>query len=243
MNEVVVMIPTYNEAENVRGIVRAVLAAAPVDVMVIDDASPDGTGEIADELAKESPRVSVLHRSGKQGLGRAYLAGMRVALERGYRKICEMDADFSHPPSVLPAMLEAARHADLVLGSRNIPGGGTENWPLYRKLISKGGSLYARIILGVPVRDLTGGFKVFDRKVLETIDLETIGSNGYAFQIEMTYRALERGFSVKEVPFVFVERESGVSKMSKRIVLEAVVICPKLRLGVSTVAQARGGHT
>jgi dolichol-phosphate mannosyltransferase len=233
VNDTVVMIPTFNEADNIERIVRAVLSAAPVDVMVIDDGSPDGTGQIADALAKESPRVTVLHRTEKLGLGRAYLAGMRVALDRGYQKICEMDADFSHPPAVLSSLLAAAKDADIVLGSRNIKGGGTENWPFYRKLISKGGSLYARLILGVSVRDLTGGFKVFDRKVLEAIDLERIGSNGYAFQIEMTYRALQKGFSVREVPFVFVERASGVSKMSKRIVLEAVVICPKLRLNGS----------
>jgi dolichol-phosphate mannosyltransferase len=231
VHDTVVLIPTYNEADNVQRIVRAVLAAAPVDVMVLDDSSPDGTGALADAIARETPRVTVLHRRVKEGLGRAYLDGMRRALAAGYTRVCEMDADFSHPPAVLARLLEAAEGADVVLGSRNVPGGGTKNWPLRRRLISRGGSFYARSILGVRVRDLTGGFKVFHRRVLEAIDLESVRSNGYAFQIEMTYRAIQRGFSVREVPFVFVERESGVSKMSRRIFLEAVVMCPKLRLG------------
>ncbi|MCC6807881.1 MAG: polyprenol monophosphomannose synthase [Deltaproteobacteria bacterium] len=226
-----VLIPTYNEADNVQPIVRAVLAAAPVDVMVLDDNSPDGTGVLAEALATNDPRVRVLHRPKKEGLGRAYLEGMAQALAAGYTRICEMDADFSHPPSVLPKLLAASERVDLVLGSRNVPGGGTKNWPLHRRLISRGGSLYARTILGVPVRDLTGGFKVFHRRVLEAIDLPSVRSNGYAFQIEMTYRTVRRGFSIEEVPFVFVERESGVSKMSRGIVLEAVLMCPKLRLG------------
>jgi dolichol-phosphate mannosyltransferase len=230
VNETVVLIPTYNEADNVEAIVRAVLAVAPVDVMVLDDGSPDGTGRIADRLAAEDARVTVLHRTKKEGLGRAYLAGMQVALDRGYARICEMDADFSHPPAVLPLLLAASEHADVAIGSRNIPGGGTKNWPLYRQLISRGGSFYARSVLGVSTHDLTGGFKVFHRRVLEAIDLPSVRSNGYAFQIEMTYRTLLKGFSVREVPFVFVERASGVSKMSRRIFLEAVWMCPRLRL-------------
>lgn len=230
MNDTVVLIPTYNEADNIEGIVRSVLAVAPVDVMVLDDGSPDGTGHIADRLAAENPRVTVLHRPQKEGLGRAYLAGMQLALDRGYQRICEMDADFSHPPEVLPVLLAAAEHADVALGSRNIPGGGTKNWPMHRRLISRGGSFYARRILGVSTRDLTGGFKVFNRRVLEAIDLPSVRSNRYAFQIEMTYRTLRKGFTVREVPFVFVERASGVSKMSRRIVLEAVVMCPWLRV-------------
>jgi dolichol-phosphate mannosyltransferase len=217
-SDTVVLIPTYDEADNVQRIVRAVLACAPVDVMVLDDDSPDGTGALAEAVAKETPRVTVMHRREKQGLGRAYIDGMQEALARGYERICEMDADFSHPPPVLPALLAAADEADLVLGSRNVEGGGTKNWPLMRQLISRGGSLYARTLLGVDVRDLTGGFKVFNRRVLEAIELETVTSNGYAFQIEVTYRAIRKGFSVREVPFVFVERESGVSKMSRRIV-------------------------
>ncbi len=229
VNDTVVLLPTYNERENIERIVPAILAAAPVDVMVLDDNSPDGTGAIADALAARDPRVTVVHRQEKRGLGRAYLDGMQRALARGYRLICEMDADFSHPPETLPRLIAAAGEADLALGSRNIPGGGTKNWPLARQMISRGGSLYARLILGVSVADMTGGFKVFRREVLEALDLASIESNGYAFQIEMTYRAIQRGFRVKEVPFVFVERESGASKMSRRIVLEAVVMCPRLR--------------
>lgn len=229
MSRAVVLLPTYNEHDNIDRIIPAILAAAPVDIWVLDDNSPDGTGRMADAWAAREPRVRVAHREKKEGLGRAYLDGMRRAIEAGYDLILEMDADFSHPPEVLPRLLEAASTADLVLGSRNIKGGGTKNWPLSRQLISKGGSFYARTILGVGVRDLTGGFKCFHRRVLEGIDLSSIVSNGYGFQIEMTYRAIQRGFVVKEVPFVFVERESGVSKMSRKIVLEAVLVCPKLR--------------
>jgi dolichol-phosphate mannosyltransferase len=232
VSNTVVLLPTYNERDNIERIVPAILAAAPVDVMVLDDNSPDGTGALAQAIADKNPRVSVVHRSEKRGLGRAYLDGMARALGKGYARIVEMDADFSHPPHVLAELLAASAHADLVLGSRNIPGGGTKNWPLHRRLISRGGSLYARTILGVPVRDMTGGFKVFHRRVLEAIDLPSIASNGYAFQIEMTYRAVKRGFKIVEVPFVFVERESGVSKMSRGVFLEAVVMCPRLRFGM-----------
>lgn len=228
----VVLLPTYNERENLPHIVPAILKAAPVDVLVLDDNSPDGTGTIADALAAADPRVGVMHRPLKEGLGRAYIAGMREALARGYELILEMDADFSHPPEMLPHLLEAAQTADLVLGSRNIPGGGTRGWPLYRKLISRGGSLYARSVLGVSVQDLTGGFKCYRRDVLQGIDLSTLQSNGYGFQIETTYRAIRAGFRVVEVPFMFVERASGVSKMSRAIVLEAVAMCPRLRLGL-----------
>ena len=231
MNTSVVLLPTYNERDNIERIIPAILAAAPVDIMVIDDNSPDGTGKLAQAIADREPRVSVVHRSEKRGLGRAYLDGMQRALDAGYERIVEMDADFSHPPPVLAELLAASLDADLVLGSRNIPGGGTQNWPLHRRLLSRGGSIYARTILGVPVRDMTGGFKVFHRRVLEAIDLPSIASNGYAFQIEMTYRALQKGFTVKEVPFVFVERESGVSKMSRGVFVEAVFMCPRLRLG------------
>ena len=218
-----VCVPTYDEKENVVAIVEAVLAAAPeVDVLVIDDNSPDGTGRLADEIAAREPRVHVLHRAGKEGLGRAYLAGFAWALARGYGLVLEMDADFSHDPRYLPAMLEAAREADLVLGSRYVPGGGTVNWGVARKLISRGGSLYARTILGIPIRDLTGGFKCFRREVLEAIDLPTVECTGYAFQIELTYRTLRKGFRVREIPIVFVDRRVGHSKMSRRIVLEAL---------------------
>ncbi len=219
----VVCLPTYNEAENVGPVTDAILAATPeVDVLVIDDNSPDGTGRLADAIAAREPRVKVLHRAGKEGLGKAYLAGFAWALARGYERILEMDADFSHDPVYLPGMLAASREADLVLGSRNVPGGGTVNWGILRKVISRGGSLYARTILGLPVRDLTGGFKCFRREVLEAIDLASVECTGYAFQIELTYRAVRKGFRVKEFPIVFVDRRVGKSKMSKRIVLEAL---------------------
>jgi dolichol-phosphate mannosyltransferase len=219
-----VCLPTYDERENLEPILAAILAATPdVDVLVIDDNSPDGTGRLADEIAAREPRVQVLHRAGKQGLGKAYLAGFDWALSRGYAYVLEMDADFSHDPRYLPALLGRARtDADLVLGSRYVRGGGTVNWGLGRKLISRGGSLYARTILGVRVRDLTGGFKCFRREVLEAIDLSTVECTGYAFQIELTYRALRRGFRIVEVPIVFADRRVGQSKMSRRIVLEAV---------------------
>jgi dolichol-phosphate mannosyltransferase len=219
----VICLPTYDERENLGPILEAIHAAVPaVDVLVVDDASPDGTGELADALAARDPRVFVLHRAAKQGLGRAYLAAFAWALERGYDLVLEMDADFSHDPRHLPALLEAARGADLVLGSRWVPGGRTVRWGLGRKLVSRGGSLYARRILGVPVRDLTGGFKCFRREVLLAIDLPSVASTGYAFQIELTFRALRRGFRVTEVPIVFAERRAGRSKMSRRIVLEAM---------------------
>jgi len=218
-----VCLPTYDEKDNVVPITEAILAATPlVDVLIIDDNSPDGTGRLADAIAARQPRVKVLHRAGKEGLGRAYLAGFEWALRGGYELILEMDADFSHDPKYLPAMIDAAGGADLVLGSRNVPGGGTVNWGAGRKVISRGGSLYARTILGIPVRDLTGGFKCFHRKVLESIDLPTVECSGYAFQIELTFRALRRGFRVVEIPIVFVDRRVGQSKMSKRIVLEAL---------------------
>jgi dolichol-phosphate mannosyltransferase len=219
----VVCLPTYNERDNLEPITRAILAATPeVDVLVIDDSSPDGTGELADRLAAAEPRVQVLHRAGKEGLGKAYLAGFAWALARGYELVLEMDADFSHNPRYLPRMLELAREADLVLGSRNVEGGGTVNWGIGRKVLSRGGSLYARTILGVRVRDLTGGFKCFRREVLEAIDLASVECSGYAFQIELTYRALRKGFRVVETPIIFEDRRVGQSKMSRRIVLEAI---------------------
>jgi dolichol-phosphate mannosyltransferase len=218
-----VCLPTYDERENLEPITRAILQATPeVEVLVIDDNSPDGTGELADRLAAGEPRLHVLHRPGKAGLGKAYLAGFAWALERGYELVLEMDADFSHNPSYLPRMLELAGGADLVLGSRNVAGGGTLNWGIGRKLLSRGGSFYARTILGVGVRDLTGGFKCFRRQVLEAIDLPTVECSGYAFQIELTYRALRKGFRVVETPIVFEDRRVGQSKMSRRIVLEAI---------------------
>jgi len=231
MNPALVCIPTYNEQENVESIVRAVLEADPrTDVLVVDDASPDGTGALADALARESSRVHVLHRPGKAGLGRAYLAAFHWGLERGYQFLLEMDADWSHHPRYLPLLLDrATSQADLVLGSRWVRGGGTLNWGTGRQLISKGGSLYARLVLGLPIRDLTGGFKCFRAEVLRAIDLDSVHSTGYAFQIELTYRAIRRGFRVVEVPIVFEDRRVGQSKMSRAIVLEALLMVWKIR--------------
>jgi dolichol-phosphate mannosyltransferase len=234
MKPALVCIPTYNERDNIEPITRAVLAADPrVDVLVVDDNSPDGTGQLADAIAAREPRVRVLHREKKQGLGRAYLHAFRWALAEGYTFVLEMDADFSHDPRYLPRMLDAAeRGADLVLGSRYVPGGGTVNWGVGRRAISRGGSLYARSILGVRVRDLTGGFKCFHRRVLEALDLDDVQSTGYAFQIELTYRALKKGFRVEEIPIVFEDRRVGHSKMSRRIFVEALTMVWKLRLTV-----------
>ncbi|CAM3238574.1 polyprenol monophosphomannose synthase [Corallococcus sp. ZKHCc1 1396] len=233
-NRALVCIPTYNERDNIGPITQAVLAAdARVDILVVDDNSPDGTGQIADELAAKDPRVRVLHRAKKEGLGRAYLAAFRWALAEGYTYILEMDADFSHDPAYLPTFLDTAEGgADLVLGSRYVPGGGTVNWGVGRKIISRGGSLYARSILGVDVRDLTGGFKCFHRRVLETLNLDDVRSTGYAFQIELTYRTLRKGFTVREVPIVFEDRRVGHSKMNKKIFVEALGMVWKLRFTV-----------
>jgi len=231
-NHAVVLMPTYNERDNLPRIVPAVLDAATVDLWVLDDNSPDGTGEVADALADKYERVRVTHRPGKAGLGAAYLDGFRRALDAGYDRVIEMDADFSHPPHALAELLRLSDDYDVVLGSRYVPGGGTENWPWYRKALSRGGSLYARTWLGVSVRDLTGGFKCFRREVLEAIDLDSVQTTGYAFQIEMTYRAIKKGFRVVETPIVFVEREQGTSKMSRRIMLEAVLEVPRMRFGI-----------
>jgi dolichol-phosphate mannosyltransferase len=232
-----VCLPTYNERENLEPMVHALgkVLGPEGRVLVIDDNSPDGTGEIADRLAGELPYVGVLHRERKEGLGPAYLAGFRRALADGAELILEMDCDFSHDPEAVPRLLEAAEHADLVLGSRYVPGGGVGNWGRGRLFISAGGSWYARVMLGVGIRDLTGGFKCYRRAVLETIDLDAVHSKGYAFQIETTYRALRKGFRVVEVPISFVDREVGGSKMSRSIVVEGMWKVPLLRL-----AAARG---
>jgi dolichol-phosphate mannosyltransferase len=229
--DVWVILPTYNEAENLERIVGAVLEQLPESrrVLVVDDSSPDGTGEIADRLAEADESVAVLHRPRKEGLGPAYLAGFRIALDGGAERVVEMDADFSHDPTDLPRLVEATDNADLAIGSRYVPGGGVTDWGPMRRFISRGGSAYARIALGLPVRDLTGGFKCFRRRVLETVDLAAIDSRGYAFQIETTYRTLRAGFRVKEVPITFVDREVGGSKMSRAIVVEAVWKVPALR--------------
>jgi dolichol-phosphate mannosyltransferase len=226
----VVCLPTYNELENLEPMLRA-LGDKDVRVLVIDDNSPDGTGELADRLAQELDYVDVLHRERKEGLGPAYLAGFRRALSGDAELVLEMDCDFSHDPNDVPRLLAAVeRGADLALGSRYVPGGGVRNWGLVRRLISEGGSLYARVLLGVKVRDLTGGFKCYRRAVLEAIDLDAVASKGYAFQIETTYRALRAGFDVVEVPITFADREVGGSKMSKAIVAEAIWKVPGLRL-------------
>ena len=226
----VVCLPTYNERENLEPMLRA-LGDKDVRVLVIDDNSPDGTGELADRLAAELGYVDVLHRQSKEGLGPAYLAGFRRALEGDAELVLEMDCDFSHDPDYVPRLIAAVEEgADLALGSRYVPGGGVRNWGLLRRFISAGGSLYARIVLSVKVRDLTGGFKCYRRAVLETIDLDAVDSKGYAFQIETTYRALRAGFKVVEVPITFADREVGGSKMSKAIVAEAIWKVPGLRL-------------
>lgn len=231
--ELLIVTPTYNEAENIEAFVRAVHAVTPwAHVLVVDDASPDGTGRIADAIATRDERVHVLHRPGKRGLGRAYVAGFGWGLERGYELLFEMDADLSHAPAHLPAMLAAlAEGADVVVGSRNVPGGGVRGWGVGRNVLSKGGSMYSRAVLGVGVRDLTTGFKGYTRGALEAIAPATLASNGYAFQIETTYRAVRRGLRVVEVPIVFVDRRAGHSKMSARIFAEAVAIVWRLRLG------------
>ncbi len=227
-----VCVPTYNERENVEPMLRALGEVLGPDdaVLVLDDASPDGTGDVADRLATELDFVHVLHRAEKQGLGPAYLDGFRWALNAGAELILEMDCDFSHAPADVPRLIASADEADLVLGSRYAAGGGVRNWGLLRRAISRWGSLYAQVLLGVGVRDLTGGFKCYRREVLERIDLDAVGSRGYAFQIETTYRAIRAGFRVVEVPITFVDREVGGSKMSRAIVLEAIWKVPALRL-------------
>ena len=230
-----VILPTYNERETLPVAIERVLAVSDehgldLSILVVDDASPDGTGEIADGLAAADARVSVLHRAGKEGLGPAYFAGFRHAMANGAELLFEMDADLSHDPAYLPGMIRLIEDgADLVLGSRYVPGGGVVNWTLSRRVISRGGCLYAQTILGLPYRDLTGGFKCFRRKVLEAIDLDAIGASGYGFQVEMTYRAHRLGFVIREMPFIFVDRTVGTSKMSRGIALEAAVMVLRLR--------------
>jgi dolichol-phosphate mannosyltransferase len=226
------ILPTYNEAENLEPIIRAARERLPAGsrVLVVDDRSPDGTGRIADRLAAAEDAVVVLHRARKQGIGPAYIAGFRRALAGGAELIAQMDADFSHDPADLPRLLEAAAGADLVVGSRYVAGGGVAEWGALRRTISRAGSVYARSVLGVPVRDLTSGFKVFRRRVLEAIDLGSISSLGYAFQVETTYRAHSAGFRVVEVPIRFFDRRVGESKMSGQIVLEAALRVPAMRL-------------
>jgi dolichol-phosphate mannosyltransferase len=228
-----VIVPTYNEADNIGQLIPQILAHPRCRVLVVDDGSPDGTGALVERLARDEPRVGLLARPGKLGLGTAYIAGFRRALAEGAQLIVEMDADFSHDPRYLPALIDAAsRDYDLVLGSRYVRGGGTTDWGLSRKLISRGGNLYAGIILGLPVADSTGGYRCYRRSLLEAIDLGVVRSNGYAFQVEMVYRARSAGARIGEVPIIFPDRRVGQSKMSRRIVLEALVNVWRLRLGL-----------
>ena len=231
LERILVIVPTYNEARNLPLIVPEILRQDPrLEVLVVDDNSPDGTGQIADRMAQERSRVHVLHRSAKEGLGRAYLAGFKWGLGQGFDALFEMDADFSHDPSFLPSFLKAVEEADLVLGSRYATGVNVINWPISRLLLSLGANLYARTITGLPLTDSTGGFKCFRREVLEAIDLDRVRSNGYAFQIEMSFRAWKKGFRLKEVPIIFTDRVEGQSKMSKKIVREAIWMVWWLRL-------------
>jgi dolichol-phosphate mannosyltransferase len=233
---VLVSLATYNERDNLGPLVREIRQAVPsADLLVIDDNSPDGTGEIADRVAATRDDVSVLHRPRKEGLGPAYIEGFRVALADGADYVLTMDCDFSHDPADVPRLVVAAENgADVVIGSRYVPGGGTRNWGIGRRIVSAGGSFYARTLLGLRIRDMTGGFRCFRRAVLETVDLDAIETKGYAFQIELTYRALRQGFTVAEVPIVFTDRTLGHSKMSRAIFLEAVARVPRLRLDALT---------
>ncbi len=226
-----VIIPTYNERENIERIIPLVLEKDPsIHVLIVDDGSPDGTGQIADSMSKESDRIFVIHRKNKSGLGTAYIAGFKFALEKSYDYIFEMDCDFSHDPKYVPHFLEAVHDADLVLGSRYISGVNVINWPMSRLLLSYYANVYSRIITGLPVKDATGGFKCYRREVLEAIDLDKVKSNGYSFQIEMSFRAWKKGFKIKEIPIVFEDRKEGQSKMSKKIVREAIWMVWRLRL-------------
>lgn len=227
------MLPTYNEAANLEAFVGAVQAEIPSSarVLIVDDNSPDGTGALADEIASRNDRVRVLHRPAKEGLGPAYIAGFRLALAEGAGLIVEMDSDFSHDPRYLPSLLAGAEDADLVIGSRYVPGGGVGDWSFPRRVISRGGSAYARWVLGVRIRDLTAGFRCFRREVLEAVGLDSVKSKGYAFQVEMAYRAIQLGFKVVEIPIVFRDRQAGTSKIDRSIIAEAVWRIPMLRLG------------
>jgi len=240
LGKVVIVVPTYNEAENIRWIVERTLEAnSDFDVLVVDDSSPDGTGRIADELAAEDPRVSVVHRTEKAGLGQAYLHGFAIALQRGYDVIGEMDADGSHQPEQLPDLYAALHDADLVIGSRWVRGGRVRNWSLFRKLLSVFGNVYARALLGIPVRDITAGFRLFRRTTLEKLDLETVRSVGYCFQTDLTFRTVKAGLRVREVPIEFVERVRGESKMSPDVAKESLRRITRWGLEERT-AQVRG---
>jgi dolichol-phosphate mannosyltransferase len=231
LSRVLVIMPTYNEAENIEAIAKQVLAQDPrIELLVVDDGSPDGTGKLADEMASREPRIHVIHREGKLGLGTAYVRGFRWAIEQGYDAVCEMDADFSHDPTVLPELIKGAEEHDLVIGSRYKTGVNVVNWPLSRLLLSYGASMYTRMITGMPVKDPTSGFKCFRRTTLEALDLDKLRSGGYSFQIEVNFKVWRRGLSILEVPIIFVDRFQGRSKMSKAIVREAIWMVWKLKL-------------
>jgi len=243
----IIIVPTYNESENLESLLAAIAQVVPgTHVLIVDDNSPDGTGAIADRIAQENARVHVLHRAGKEGLGTAYVAGFRYALEQGFDHVIEMDADFSHRPIDLPRLLEAAERADVVVGSRNIPGGRSENWSPIRTMISRGGSWYARLLLGLPIKDCTSGFKCFNRRALEALDLEALRSNGYAFQVEVNHACAHAGMRFAEVPIVFPDRIRGTSKMSGLIVFEAALLVLRLKFGARAVSapirSSRGGE-
>ncbi|EFH90079.1 polyprenol monophosphomannose synthase [Ktedonobacter racemifer] len=227
-----IIIPTYNEYENLRPLLESIFSFAPqTHILVVDDNSPDNTGKLADEISANDPRVHVLHRAGKLGLGTAYIAGFRYAIEHAYDAAFEMDADFSHDPKYLPNFLKEIENADLVIGSRYIPGGSTPNWSITRRLISGCGNIFARFMLGIPVQDCTAGYRCYRRRVLETINLDTIESQGYAFQVELAYRVMKHGFKIVETPITFMDRRVGSSKMSKNIVFEAFTFVIRTRFG------------
>jgi dolichol-phosphate mannosyltransferase len=229
-----IIIPTYNEVDNLRPLLEGIFAQVPEsDILIVDDNSADGTGKLADEIQTEKSQVRVLHRSGKLGLGTAYIAGFKYALAHDYDAVFEMDADFSHDPRYLPAFLKAIEYADLVIGSRYVQGGNTPGWSPLRRLISGSGNIFARLLLGIPVRDCTAGFRCYRTPVLRNIDLDTIQSEGYAFQVELTYRVLKQGFRIVEIPIVFIDRRVGKSKMSRKIVIEAFTYVLQARFGVS----------
>jgi len=227
-----IIIPTYNEYDNLRPLLETVFSYAPQsDILIVDDNSPDGTGQLADQFSAEDPRVHVLHRAGKLGLGTAYVAGFKYSIEHNYDAAFEMDADFSHDPKYLPDFLKAIETADLVIGSRYIPGGSTPNWSFIRRCISGCGNIFARFMLGIPVHDCTAGFRCYRREVLESIDLDTIQSQGYAFQVELAYRVMKQRFRITEIPITFMDRRVGKSKMSRKIVIEAFTFVVRARLG------------
>jgi len=231
VDKALVVVGTYNERDNIRELASRVLGSRPgLHILFIDDNSPDGTGRIADELARDHPEISVIHRPGKMGLGTAYVTGFRRALDHGYGAALTMDADLSHAPEDIPRFLEEIGRCDLVVGSRYVPGGGVVNWPWYRKVLSRGGSIYARVVTGLPLRDATGGFCCYRSELLRAIRPESIRSEGYAFHIEIKHRAWKGGYRIREIPIVFVDRTRGKSKMSKRIFLEAMLRCWKIRL-------------